>query len=124
MALAKPVGGPLDHSGKGADASPSRCRYGPLQRCPEGSVQASIWPFSDAAGATPELGPPVSAHSRTRLFPASRPWRSPPPAAGRAFDLLAAVQERRGMTVIVVSHDPAVAQQADRVPHLVDGRIT
>lgn len=41
----------------------------------------------------------------------------------RALDLLAAVRERRGTTVIVVSHDPAVPARADRVVHLVDGVI-
>jgi putative ABC transport system ATP-binding protein len=41
----------------------------------------------------------------------------------RALDLLGAVRERRGTTVIVVSHDPAVAARADRVVHLVDGGI-
>jgi putative ABC transport system ATP-binding protein len=41
----------------------------------------------------------------------------------RALDLLGAVRDRRGTTVIVVSHDPAVAARADRVVHLVDGRI-
>jgi putative ABC transport system ATP-binding protein len=41
----------------------------------------------------------------------------------RALDLLGTVRERRGTTLIVVSHDPAVAARADRVVHLVDGRI-
>jgi ABC-type lipoprotein export system ATPase subunit len=41
----------------------------------------------------------------------------------RALDMLGAVRERRGTTLIVVSHDPAVAARADRVVHLVDGRI-
>ena len=41
----------------------------------------------------------------------------------RALELLATIRERRGMTVIVVSHDPAVARRADRVVHLVDGRV-
>jgi putative ABC transport system ATP-binding protein len=44
-------------------------------------------------------------------------------SAERALDLLAALRERHGMTVIVVSHDAAVAQRADRVLHLIDGRI-
>jgi ABC-type lipoprotein export system ATPase subunit len=43
-------------------------------------------------------------------------------SANRALDLLAGLRDRRGMTVIVVSHDPVVAQRADRVVHLVDGR--
>ncbi len=45
-------------------------------------------------------------------------------SAERALDLLATARERRGMTVIVVSHDVAVSERADRVVHLVDGRVT
>ena len=41
----------------------------------------------------------------------------------RALDLLAATRDRRGMTVLVVSHDDAVSERADRVVHLVDGRV-
>lgn len=41
----------------------------------------------------------------------------------RALDLMDAIRKRRGMTVVVVSHDPAVAERADRVVHLVDGRV-
>jgi putative ABC transport system ATP-binding protein len=44
-------------------------------------------------------------------------------SAARALDLLAALRERHGMTLIVVSHDSAVADRADRVLHLVDGQI-
>ncbi len=45
-------------------------------------------------------------------------------SAERALDLLASIRERYGMTVIVVSHDPAVSSRADRVVHLVDGQVT
>jgi len=38
-------------------------------------------------------------------------------SATRALDLLAALREQHGMTVIVVSHDIAVAERADRVLH-------
>jgi putative ABC transport system ATP-binding protein len=41
----------------------------------------------------------------------------------RALDLLAALRERRGTTVILVSHDVAVSERADRVMQLVDGRV-
>ena len=44
-------------------------------------------------------------------------------SAEKALDLLATVRERRGMTVIVVSHDAAVGERADRVVHLVDGSV-
>src|SRR5437764_12467581 len=38
----------------------------------------------------------------------------------RALDLLEALRERYGMTVIVVSHAPVVAERADRVIGLID----
>lgn len=44
-------------------------------------------------------------------------------SAARALDLLAQMRRRHGMTVILVSHDPATAARADRVINLVDGRI-
>lgn len=44
-------------------------------------------------------------------------------SAKRALDLLATTRGRHGMTVIVVSHDDAVAERADRVVHLVDGQV-
>lgn len=44
-------------------------------------------------------------------------------SAKRALDLLEALRERHGMTVIVVSHDPVVARRADRVLHLIDGQV-
>ncbi|HEV3129000.1 MAG TPA: ABC transporter ATP-binding protein [Solirubrobacteraceae bacterium] len=59
-----------------------------------------------------------------RLLLADEPTGSLDSASSeRALDLLRTVRERRGTTVIVVSHDPAVAARADRVVHLVDGRI-
>jgi putative ABC transport system ATP-binding protein len=42
----------------------------------------------------------------------------------RALDLLAALRRRYGLTVIVVSHDPVVADRADRVLGLIDGHVT
>ncbi|MBV8432540.1 MAG: ABC transporter ATP-binding protein, partial [Solirubrobacterales bacterium] len=44
-------------------------------------------------------------------------------SAGRALALLASLRDRHGMTLIVVSHDPAVADHADRVVQLVDGQV-
>jgi ABC-type lipoprotein export system ATPase subunit len=44
-------------------------------------------------------------------------------SGARALDLLAAMRERYGTTVVVVSHDPAVAERADRVVQLVDGLV-
>ncbi len=59
-----------------------------------------------------------------RLLLADEPTGALDSASGkRALDLLAKLRERHGMTVIVVSHDAAVARRADRVFHLVDGRV-
>jgi putative ABC transport system ATP-binding protein len=41
----------------------------------------------------------------------------------RILDLLADVQARRGMTVIIVSYDPQVGARADRMVTMVDGVI-
>jgi putative ABC transport system ATP-binding protein len=41
----------------------------------------------------------------------------------RVLDLLEAVRERRGMTMLVVSYDPLIGRRADRVLHMRDGRL-
>ena len=59
-----------------------------------------------------------------RLLLADEPTGALDSASGqRALDLLAALRERHGMTVIVVSHDKAVAERTDRVISIVDGRV-
>jgi putative ABC transport system ATP-binding protein len=40
------------------------------------------------------------------------------------LELLRELQSERGVTLILVTHDPRVAQSADRVIELVDGRVT
>ena len=62
--------------------------------------------------------------NRPRLLLADEPTGALDSKAGaRALDLLATVRERYSTTVLVVSHDPAVAERADRVVHLVDGLV-
>ncbi|MFN4217916.1 MAG: ABC transporter ATP-binding protein [Candidatus Bipolaricaulia bacterium] len=39
------------------------------------------------------------------------------------LDLLRELQSERGVTLILVTHDPRVAQRADRVIELLDGRV-
>ena len=59
-----------------------------------------------------------------RLLLADEPTGALDSVSGaRALDLLAAIRDRHGMTVVVVSHDAAVAERADRVMRLVDGAI-
>ena len=59
-----------------------------------------------------------------RLLLADEPTGALDSAAGeRVLDLLARMRERHGMTLIIASHDPAVPARADRVVHLIDGRL-
>jgi putative ABC transport system ATP-binding protein len=59
-----------------------------------------------------------------RLLLADEPTGALDSAAGdRVLDLLAAMRDRHGMTLIIASHDPAVPARADRVTTLVDGRL-
>lgn len=44
-------------------------------------------------------------------------------SSGRVMDLLQSLQRERGVTLVVVSHDPKVADRAGRIVHLLDGRV-
>ena len=44
-------------------------------------------------------------------------------ASQRVLDLIQGARERRGMTMLVVTYDPLVANPADRTLHLRDGRL-
>ena len=53
------------------------------------------------------------------LFPVFSEW-----ATGKQIiDLLVGVNRRRGCTLVLVTHDPALAAHADRVVTLRDGRV-
>lgn len=61
---------------------------------------------------------------RPRLLLADEPTGALDSTSGeRALDLLAELRRRHGMTVLIVSHDPAVAEQANRILRLVDGEM-
>jgi putative ABC transport system ATP-binding protein len=60
-----------------------------------------------------------------RLLLADEPTGALDPADGaRILDLLGATRARHGMTLLIVSHDPAVTERSDRSMLLVDGLIT
>jgi putative ABC transport system ATP-binding protein len=61
---------------------------------------------------------------RPALLLADEPTGNLDGATGRVvLDLLIGMQANEGSTLIVVTHDPAVAELADRRIHLSDGRI-
>ncbi len=42
----------------------------------------------------------------------------------KVIDLLFGLQRRRGATLLLITHDPALARSCDRIIHLADGQIT
>ncbi|MER3436547.1 MAG: hypothetical protein C4346_02365 [Chloroflexota bacterium] len=55
---------------------------------------------------------------------ADEPTGSLDSAAGRmVLDLIQRLREERGLTVVLVTHDPNVASRADRIVRMLDGRI-
>jgi lipoprotein-releasing system ATP-binding protein len=44
-------------------------------------------------------------------------------SADTVFDMLREINESSGMTFLIVTHDPRLAQRCDRIVELVDGRI-
>ncbi|RIK43774.1 MAG: lipoprotein-releasing system ATP-binding protein LolD [Chloroflexi bacterium] len=44
-------------------------------------------------------------------------------AGARILDLLESVRQERGVTLVLVSHDANVAARADRIIHMLDGRV-
>jgi putative ABC transport system ATP-binding protein len=63
--------------------------------------------------------------NQPRLLLADEPTGALDSVSGRrALDLLVQARDRHGTTVVVVSHDPAVAERADRVITLADGAVT
>jgi len=44
-------------------------------------------------------------------------------AGARVLDLIEDARQRRGLTVLLVTHDPGVAKRADRVVRLRDGKV-
>jgi putative ABC transport system ATP-binding protein len=41
----------------------------------------------------------------------------------KVIELLFGMQRRRGATLLLITHDPALARRCDRIIHLADGRI-
>lgn len=62
--------------------------------------------------------------NRPRVLLADEPTGALDSASGQQLlELFAALQTEFGMTLVVVTHDHGVAQRADRVIHMLDGRI-
>jgi putative ABC transport system ATP-binding protein len=89
------------------------------------------------AGRARERPPKLSGGERQRVAIARALANDPPiiladeptgrldsHTGAQVMDLLEQLQREQGVTLVVVSHDPTVSSRADRVLHMLDGRIT
>jgi len=62
--------------------------------------------------------------NRPRIVLADEPTGALDSGSGERFmDLLGQVQREQHTTLVIVTHDPLVAERADRVLHMLDGRM-
>ena len=61
--------------------------------------------------------------ARRSSWPTSRPGTSTPATGQGVLELLRDLNRERGLTMMMVTHDIQIAQQADRVVRLAEGRI-
>ena len=50
-------------------------------------------------------------------------WRDEPATGQEIIRILGTLNRQRNLTIVMVTHDPAVAEQADRLVRLANGRI-
>ena len=69
-------------------------------------------------------GSPLAAAPRPAILLADEPTGNLDGVNGQAImDLLFALRDRHGATLIMVTHAPELAQRCDRIVRLADGRI-
>ena len=62
--------------------------------------------------------------ARPELLLADEPTGNLDQATGREIlELLRSLNREQNLTIVMVTHDPSIAEQADRVVRLVDGRV-
>jgi hypothetical protein len=91
------------------------------------------WASSTASTSIPTSSPPESASA----WPSPAPWPTIPPScwptsppanldsvnSARIMEMLTGIQQKRGMTLIVVTHENDIANAAPRHIRIRDGRI-
>ena len=86
--------------------------------------RAAHLPSELSAGERQRVAIARALANHPRLLLADEPTGALDSAASeRVLDLLSSLRDRHGMTVVIVSHDTAVTERAERVLALVDGRV-
>ena len=86
--------------------------------------RASHLPSELSSGERQRVAVARALANRPRLLLADEPTGSLDELArDRMLDLIGALRRRHGMTVVIVTHDPALTRRADRVLMLVDGQV-
>ena len=105
----------------------------PSQRRRRAQELLTLVDLADEAGKRP---PELSGGERQRVAIARALSNEPPivladeptgnldsKASLRVLEVLRTVQRQRGVTLLLVTHNPTIAASADRIVHMLDGRV-
>lgn len=108
----------------------------PLSRRARAARARSLLELVDLGGRERNRPPELSGGERQRVAIARALANEPPilladeptgnldsKAGSRVLDLIEALRAERDLTVVLVTHDPAIAERADRVVRMLDGRV-
>lgn len=87
------------------------------------SLQARQRPATLSGGERQRTAIARALVQRPKLLLADEPTGNLDSQAGKTILEVLCELNRTGQTIVMVTHDPAVAEQADRIVHLRDGRI-
>ena len=110
---------------RGQDERKPRCASAALPcwaRLGLASTPTSVPTSSPAASASASPSPARLPTAPRSSSPTSRPAHSIRHRREQVFSILRDIADQ-GQTVVVVTHDPALAARADRRIHIVDGKI-
>jgi putative ABC transport system ATP-binding protein len=81
-------------------------------------------PDTLSAGEQQRVGIARAIVARPALLIADEPTGNLDTETGqKVIELLFGLQQRRAATLLLITHDPALARRCDRIIHLADGRI-
>jgi len=105
------------------DASARHVRAGELLEAVGLAARSEHLPSQLSGGEQQRVAIARALANEPRVLLADEPTGNLDSATGREIlGLLRELADRRGLTIVVVTHDPAIADDAPRVVHMRDGR--